>query len=328
MPLCDRWGRPVTELRISVNSSGHCNFGCIFCHKEGINDPLLNPMTPEEIKRVVGLAIQFGVRRVKLTGGEPMLRGDIVEIVERIDSLGIEEVSMTTNGTRLAKLAPTLRQKGLSRVNISLHSLNEDTFRLLTQACKLRETIKAVRVAVAVGLRPVKLNMTLLRGINESEVDDMIEFSRELGGGRTNVVQLIEMVLTDSPLYDRYHLKLDSIEEKLKNRAVSMTERVLHRRPRYELDNGVTVEVVKPMNNSSFCSGNNRIRITYDGKFKPCLMRADNHLDFLAAMRDGGTDKELEEIFRKAVSLREPFFKPGSIRQFAPLPLIPGGAEN
>lgn len=256
-----------------------------------------------------------------------MLRNDILEIVERIKSLGIEEVSMTTNGTRLAKLAPILRERGLSRVNISLHSLRQDTFKLLTQAYKLKETIDAVKIAIEIGLRPVKINMTLLKGINEAEVDDMIEFSRELGGGRTNVVQLIELVFTDSPFYDTYHLKFDGIEERLRKRAISMTERVLHRRPVYELDNGVTVEVVRPMNNSSFCMGNNRIRITYDGKFKPCLLREDNHLDFLTLMRNGGTDRELEEVFRKAVGLREPFFKPsGLLDQFAPLPLTPGGA--
>ncbi len=309
MPLCDSWGRPVTDLRISVNSSAHCNFGCVFCHKEGIKDPYLEPMTPGEIERIVGLTTQFGVRTVKLTGGEPMLRNDILEIVERIQSLGMEEVSMTTNGTRVAKLAPLLRERGLSRMNISLHSLREDTFKLLTQTCKLKETIIAVKMAMGVGLRPVKINMTLLKGINEAEVDDMIEFSRALGGNRTNVVQLIEMVFTDSPIYGRYHLNLDGIEGRLRKRAVSMTERVFHRRPRYELNNGVTVEVVKPMYNSSFCMGNNRIRITYDGKFKPCLLRDDNHLDFMTAMRNGASNAELAEIFRRGVALREPFFR-------------------
>jgi cyclic pyranopterin phosphate synthase len=123
MALCDNWGRPVTDLRMSLNSSEDCNFNCIFCHKEGINDPYSSLMTPEEIEKVVRMTIRFGVRRVKLTGGEPMLRRDIVEIVERIKSAGIEEISMTTNGTFLAKLAPTLKEKGLSRVNVSLCSV-------------------------------------------------------------------------------------------------------------------------------------------------------------------------------------------------------------
>lgn len=313
MPICDNWGRPVTDLRISLNSSDDCNFRCIFCHKEGIDRPSHDLMTPEEIERIVRVTARFGVRRVKLTGGEPMLRSDIVEIVEHIKSVSIEEISMTTNGTRLAKLAKKLKDKGLSRVNISLHSLREDAFRFLTQTWKLNDTIEAVRASIEAGLRPVKINITLLKGINDSEVDDMIEFSRELGGGGTNILQLIEMVFTNSRMYEEYHLDLDSIEEKLSGRAVSMSERIMHRRPRYELDNGVCVEVIRPMYNPSFCMGNNRIRITCDGKFKPCLMREDNHVDFLRAMRSGASDAELSEIFRKAVSMREPFFKANDV---------------
>jgi cyclic pyranopterin phosphate synthase len=133
------------------------------------------------------------------------------------------------------------------------------------------------------------------------------------------------MVIVDSSLYETYHMELNQIETKLASQSRSRTERVLHRRPRYELQNGVTVEIVRPMDNSTFCMGNNKIRITYDGKFKPCLLRGDNHIDFLTLMRNGGTDRELEQVFRKAVSLREPFFKPGrSHRQFAPLPMIAG----
>jgi len=310
MPICDNWGRPVTELRISVNSSAYCNFSCIFCHKEGIYDPYLSPMTPEEIERIVRVTTQFGVTRVKLTGGEPMLRDDIPEIVERIHTQGIKEISMTTNGTRLAKLARTLKKRGLSRVNVSLHSLREDTFRLLTKSCKLKETIQAIRVAVEVGLKPVKINMTLLKSINESEVEDMINFSKGLGGARTNILQLIEFVSLDRASCTQLHLKLDEIEENIRRRAFAVRMRDLHRRPQYFLDNGVVVEIVRPVHNSSFCMGNNRLRITYDGKFKPCLLRDDNHVDFLSAMRSGASDADLVNIFKRAVSMREPFFKP------------------
>ncbi len=327
--LCDSWGRPVTDLRISLNSSGHCNFGCIFCHREGIEDSHVQPMTADEIRRIVEMCVKFGVTRVKLTGGEPMLRSDIVGIVEQIKSTGVQEISMTTNGTRLAELASTLRGKGLDRVNVSLHSLKTETFKFLTQSTRLDETINSIKSAIASGLKPVKLNMTLLKGINESEVDAMMDFSRELGGGRTNVLQLIEMVIIDSSLYESYHMELGSIEAKLANQSRSMTERILHRRPRYELQNGVTVEIVRPMENSTFCMGNNRIRITYDGKFKPCLLRGDNHVDFLDLIRKGGSYKELENTFRKAVSLREPFFKPGKpVSQIAPVPLSSGRSED
>ncbi|MBM3898044.1 MAG: GTP 3',8-cyclase MoaA [Thaumarchaeota archaeon] len=251
-----------------------------------------------------------------------MLRTDIIDIVEQIRSVPIEEVSMTTNGTRLARLASILKETGLSKVNISLHSLKEDTFRFLTHANKLKDTIEAIRASIDVQLRPVKINATMLKGINDSEIDEMIEFSRELGGGVTNILQLIEMVPTSgSNFYNTYHLNLNVIEEKLKEKANSVSERVLHRRPRYELENGVCVEVVRPMHNTSFCMGNNRMRITCDGKFKPCLLRSDNHVDFLTAMRKGSSDSDLAEKFRKAVLLREPFFQSGSAKQRLGLPL-------
>jgi len=267
-------------------------------------------MTPQEIGRIVRVTNIFGVKRVKLTGGEPMLRCDIEQILEQIKSVPIEEISMTTNGTRLNRLAGVLKKKGLNRVNVSLHSLREETFKLLTQACKMKETLESIEIAIEAGLRPVKINVTILKGINDAEVDDLIEFSRELGGGRTNILQLIELVPSIPTFYETFHMDLGSIEQRLKSRAVVVSERILHRRPRYELENGVCVEVVRPMHNPSFCMGNNRIRITYDGKFKPCLLRNDNHVDFLTIMRKGASDEELVGLYRKAVDLREPFFRP------------------
>jgi len=141
------------------------------------------------------------------------------------------------------------------------------------------------------------------------EIDNLIEFSRSIGGSKTNVLQLIELVPNESLFYRKYNISLDSIENDLKNRAIASTERVSHRRPKYELENGVTVEIVRPMHNTKFCMGCNRMRITYDGKFKPCLLRNHNHIDFLSSMRLGADDAKIREIFKKAVSIREPFFK-------------------
>lgn len=310
--VTDRFGRPVTQARISVNSSMDCNFACSFCHREGISSPSDSLITPEEIERVVRVMARFGVDRVKLTGGEPMLRRDICEIVERIKSVGLKELSMSTNGTLLVRRAAELRQKGLDRVNISLHSIQRERFALMTGCDRLGGTLAAVQAAIDAKLLPVKLNVTLMRGINEDEVEDLLEFSRSVGGGVTNILQLIELVPTydGAEFYRTYHASLDSVEDYLKRVAVNSTERVLHRRPRYHLPNGVTVEIVRPMHNTEFCLGCNRIRITYDGKFKPCLLREDNHIDFLKAMRSGADERELSQLFLKAVSEREPFFKP------------------
>lgn len=311
MAIVDPFGRTVTQARISLNGSSMCNFKCNFCHKEGIEESNGSLMTPEEIERITRIMSLFGVNRIKLTGGEPMLRRDIVEIVERISRVGLKEISLTTNGTNLTRSARKLKERGLSRVNISLHSLSRERFKLITGVDRFNETLESVRASIDAGLLPVKINTTLLRGVNEDEVEDLVEFSHSLGGGKTNVLQIIELVLTEQGYYRKYHYPLDSVEDYLKKNAVVSTERVSHRRPKYELPNGVTVEVVRPMHNSTFCMGCNRIRVTYDGMFKPCLLRNGNHVDFLTSMRRGAGDAEIIDLFKKAVYSREPFFKLG-----------------
>jgi len=305
MVIYDKFGRPVRGVRISVTNN--CSFRCIFCHREGQEGPS-QLMSPEEIGRVVSILRRFGVEYVKLTGGEPMLRNDIVEIVRRVKSAGVREVSMTSNGTRIADLAHTLREAGLNRVNISLHSLRRRVYREITGVDRLDQTLRAVEAAIEAGLRPVKLNVVVLRGLNDGEIWDLVEFSRSLGGGETNVLQLIELLDTGDGTYDKYHVDLGVIEEEVRRRAVSVRYRRLHNRPVYTLPNGVVVEFVKPMHNHAFCMGDGRIRITCDGKFKPCLMRNDNLVDFLSTMRAGGSDEEIAKLFLEAVRRREPYF--------------------
>jgi len=307
--LTDRYGRPVTNARISLNSSSRCNFRCIHCHMEGVKSAPSEMMTADEIQRVTRVITRFGVEGVKLTGGEPMLRQDIVEIVQKLKVLGLREISMTTNGTRFSKLAKSLRDAGLSRVNISLHSLRRERFRFIAGVDGYDETVGAVTAAIEAKLLPVKLNMTLLKAVNDDEIEDMIRFVHNSGANGEVVLQLIELVDTDPTFYSKYHHDLGPIEERLKAKAVAVYRRGLHNRPRYILPDGVTVEVVRPMHNSEFCMKNSRIRITHDGKFKPCLLRDDNHVDFLGKMRTGARDEEIAELFKWAVSLREPFFK-------------------
>jgi cyclic pyranopterin phosphate synthase len=157
---------------------------------------------------------------------------------------------------------------------------------------------------------PLKLNMTLLKNLNDDEVNDMVGFVEGLGRDDGEVIlQIIELVDTNPAFYNEYHCDLEPIEDDLRKRAVTSYRRGTHNRPRYILHNGVTVEVVRPMHNSSFCMKNNRMRITHDGKFKPCLLRDDNHLDFLTKMRAGASDDEIAQLYRQAVLLREPFFR-------------------
>ena len=311
--LFDIFGRPVTGVRISLNPSSFCNFNCIFCHSEGIFEEPKDSMRADEIQRITRVLMRFGVDVVKLTGGEPMLRRDIVDVVQKLGELPLRELSMTTNGTRLVELADKLKDKGLDRVNISLHSLREERFKFITGVARLDYTIKAIRRAVEVELTPVKLNVVVMRGVNEDEVDDIVNFASSLGGGEKAKVQFIELVAegsADTSFYNKFHTDLSAIEERFRRIAVEERVRQLHLRHQYLLPNGVWVEVVKPMHNSAFCMACNRIRITYNGQFKPCLLREDNHVDFLSAMRNGADDEALAELFKKAVWLREPFFKP------------------
>jgi cyclic pyranopterin phosphate synthase len=268
-------------------------------------------MKPNEIERIVRILHKFGVEYVKLTGGEPMLRSDIIEIVKCIKSVGIKEVSMTTNGVRLPNLVYQLKINGLDRVNISLHSLDHNKFRFITRTDALDNTLKAIENSIDAGLNPVKLNIVILKDVNDDEIDDMIEYSCSLGGSKTNVIQFIELLKVDTQFYDRYFLDLSKIEDEIAKKAAEIRFRRLQNRPVYILRNGVQVEFVKPMYNHAFCMGNDRIRITYDGKFKPCLLRSDNHVDFLTAMRSGATDEDLEKLYMRAVLLREPYFKEG-----------------
>ena len=307
--LTDRFARPVTNARISLNSSSNCNFRCIHCHMEGIKSVSSTLMTADEIQRVVRVLFGFGVEAVKLTGGEPMLRRDILEVVQKLKAVGVREISMTTNGTRFSKLAEPLHDAGLSRVNISLHSLRRDRFQFIAGVDGYDEALSAVTAAIEANLLPVKLNMTLMKNVNDDETEEMIRLVRKLGGDGEVVLQLIELVVTDPTFYSKYHCDLTPIEERLKAHAVAVYRRGMHNRPRYILPDGVTVEVVRPMHNSEFCMKNNRMRITHDGKFKPCLLRDDNHVDFLSRMRAGASDDEIAEIFKRAVLLREPFFK-------------------
>jgi cyclic pyranopterin phosphate synthase len=300
--LMDPYGRHVNSLRISLTQ--RCNFNCFFCHQEGESGPN-GEVTPEEIETIVSVAAELGINKVKLTGGEPLLRDDVVEIVRKISPY-VDEVSMTTNGYMLKEKACDLRDAGLKRVNISFHSTDPEKF------CKIigRESVQAVREgieeAIRCGLSPIKLNMVVMNGINDMEIEDMIAFSRETGV----TLQLIEYQALEKGVeeYDSYHFDLKSLEEQLAARSQSIVEREMHRRKQYHLKGGGIVEVVRPMHNSEFCAYCTRLRMTSDGHLKPCLMREDNHLEAVSLMRNGSRE-ELVEAFREAVATREPFWK-------------------
>ncbi len=300
--LIDRWGRPVNSLRISITNA--CNYNCFFCHREG-HDVNGNEMTPQEIGRLIRLLSSLGIRTVKITGGEPLIRKDAEDIVREIKNAGIEEVSMVTNGWFLPERACPLKEAGLSRVNISIHSLRRDVYRKITGVDGLDRALKAVDKAIECELMPVKIDFTVLKGYNEDELWNMIDYVSSKGIR----LQIIELLPTD-PSLNKYYYSLEKFEEDLSKIAIRKEIRDLHGRPIYYLDSGATVEIVRGTINPYFCMKCTRLRVTADGYFKTCLRKDNDLVDFLSIMRSGGSDEDLIEAFKMAVRLREPFIKP------------------
>ena len=291
MTLKDTFNRPVSNLRISLTPK--CNLSCVYCHREGENDPQA-PLTAPEIAEVLRVAAGFGIRSIKFTGGEPLLRPDLIEIVKSVPT-GLES-SLTTNGTLLAGLAADLKQAGLRRVNVSIDSLDPATYKKIAGTDRLSDVLDGIDAALATGLTPVKLNMVVLKGVNDHEIDDFLAYVR---GNRDLVLQLIELMnFNDCD----HHGDLNSLEDSLASRSKEIVTRRMHHRKKYCLD-GAEVEVVRPLHNTEFCAFCNRLRATSDGKLKPCLLRTDNHVDIR-----GKSGKELEDLFIEAVRRREPFY--------------------
>ncbi len=310
MVLTDHCGRPLLNLRISITK--RCNLRCDYCHKEGeetlsCSRGFSKEMTVDEIGRFAKIAVGLGITRIKLTGGEPLMRRDLCEIVEKLASIRcVDDISLTTNGTILGIQAKQLCECGLKRVNVSLPTLNPEMYHKLTEG-RVQDVFRGVESAVSAGLCPVKLNMVVLDNVNTDQIPDMMDYARKTG----TILQLIELdpVNVDNVYFSIYHKKLDEIENMLREKALRVqTRRFMQNRHVYHLSD-VTVETVHPTENSIFCQHCTRLRVTSDGKLKPCLMRNDNLVDILTPMRQGASDEQLEELFIQVNDRREPFNK-------------------
>ncbi|OPY20730.1 MAG: molybdenum cofactor biosynthesis protein A [Methanomethylovorans sp. PtaU1.Bin093] len=294
--LTDSYGRTIKSLRMSVTD--RCNLNCIYCHNEG-STGTTGEMSVETISNIVHVAADFGVNRLKISGGEPLLRKDLEDILVSLPPL--KDVSMTTNGVLLQERALSLKNAGLDRVNISLDSLNEGSYRHITK-CKdgvFRKVIGGIHAAVDVGLTPVKLNMVLLKDVNESEVEAMLSFVRGFQG--EVILQLIQLM--DFRDVACYHADVDEIEKELELKAGCVQVRELHHRKKYLID-GAEVEFVRPVDNTEFCANCNRLRVTSDGKLRPCLLVNDGLVDVSHA-----SVKEMPDLFRLAISRRIPYYR-------------------
>lgn len=307
--LFDDFGRPVKSMRIQVNTT--CNFRCFFCHMEGtpVNS---SEMSSAEIERVVEIAAKWGVDKIKFTGGEPLMRRDIVEIISRVRKHVSGDISLTTNGVLLVNKALSLKDAGLDRVNISMHSIDREGFQFITGTDALEQVKAGIAAAKKARLYPIKINFVVLKDVNVHLIDRMIDFATETG----SILQLIEYETTkemeDSGEYLKYHYDLGEIEKAISERSVDLSRNDLHNRERYTIKNRgkeVSIEFVKPMHNTDFCKNCTRIRLTSTGNLKPCLMRNDNLTNILSEIRSSNNDTYLDAIFKDAVKRREPYWR-------------------
>lgn len=299
-------GPRVNYLRVSVTD--RCNFRCQYCMPpEGV--PVLRHvdiLRYEEILRIARLALRLGIDKFRVTGGEPLVRKGIVDFVRSLAGLdGVHDLGMTTNGALLSRFAGPLRAAGLGRVNVSLDTLRPDRFRDLTRGGRLEETLEGIRAAVGAGLDPVKLNVVLLRGFNDDEVQDFaalacredvqvrfIEFmpvgaaanQREAGGRSVPNGEVMAAVTA------RY--TLEGPEEDPGDASTARTYRLSGGRGK--------VGFISPLS-SHFCAWCNRLRLTPDGRLRACLLH-DGDIDLRGLLRGGGSDDDILGALREAMA--------------------------
>lgn len=292
--LIDPFGRRVTSLRISITN--RCNLDCVYCHHEG-NVGSKGEMSVETVSNIVHAASEYGVNKVKFSGGEPLVRRDFEDMLSSLPQL--KDVSATTNGVLLASRAYGLKDAGLDRVNISLDSLDTGVYKYITNSSErtLSKVIDGIHMAVDAGLTPVKLNMVLLKGVNDEEIDSMLDFTRGYQGDV--ILQLIELM--DFNDVSQYQIDADAVEKYLELLADDIRVRRMHRRKKYIID-GSEVEFVRPVDNTEFCANCNRLRVTADGKLKPCLLANDNLVDV-----SDTTSEDIHDMLKLAVNRRVPY---------------------
>ena len=300
-PLIDPFDRVVRDLRISVTD--RCNFRCTYCMPEEGMDwlPRQEILTFEEIERVARLCVErFGFTGIRLTGGEPTVRSHLPVLVEKLAGLGVD-LAMTTNGATLPLMAADLKRAGLRRINISLDSLQRERFLALTKRDRLAEVLAGIDAAIAAGFDPVKVNVVLMRGVNDDEILDFARFGREKGTG----IRFIEWMPLDAQgawnnetvvTYDEVLrvLRSEFELEPFAQRGSQPAERF-----RYADGSSSEVGIIASVTRS-FCGDCDRVRLTAEGEFRNCLFAVEE-TDLRALLRGGATDDELAEAIKADV---------------------------
>ncbi len=305
MNLSDAFARPIEYLRVSVTDK--CNLRCVYCMPEA-GLPWLHRdeiLSYEEIAAIVRAAASVGVRTIRLTGGEPLLRPNLERLVAMIAEIpGIDDLALSTNGLLLEEQIGALAQAGLKRVNVSLDTLRADRFETIARRPGLDRVLRGIDAAIAYGLAPVKVNCVVMRGRNDDEVADFAELARRL----PIAVRFIEVmpVLAYSEAQREEYVPANELLERL--RDIGDLQPVLGPAGNgparyYALPNSAgTIGVITPLSHD-YCNRCNRIRLTADGRLRLCLF-GDYHVDLRTALRAGATESKIAEMLQRSMLIK------------------------
>jgi GTP 3',8-cyclase len=304
MPLVDKFGRQITDLRISVTD--RCNFRCVYCRSANPENHMAEHalLEWEEYERLARILVSMGIRKIRVTGGEPLVRPGVEDFIARLKALGVQDLSMTTNGHLLAERCDRLVAAGLNRINISLDSLDREKFEQITRTKTFDQVLEGIKAAQASPLRPVKVNAVLVRGINDGEVEAFAEFARE----HDIVMRFIEFMPLDA---DRTWTREQVVTAAEIHKRISARWPlipVIHERSetarKYRFTDGRgEIGLIAPVSHP-FCGHCSRIRLTADGKLRTCLFSKEDH-DLKFMLRGGATDREIGDAIIAIVQKKE-----------------------
>jgi GTP 3',8-cyclase len=296
MPL-DTYQRPLRDLRISVTD--RCNFRCTYCMPLDEYDWIEKQeiLTYEEIARLANIFVQLGVDKIRLTGGEPLVRRDLEKLVGRLSPLpGLRDLCLTTNGSLLAEKAPALKTAGLGRVNVSLDTLNPEKFRAMTKRGDLGKVLEGLFAAKHYGLQPIKINAVIERGVNDDDILDLVDFSRRNGFG-IRFIEYMDVGNSNGWVSEKVVPKAEILAKIMSHYGLRETGRQGGSAPSVDYqfidgtgDIGVIASVTEP-----FCQSCTRARLTADGKLVTCLFSARGH-DLKALIRNGAGDEKVRDV--------------------------------
>ena len=299
--LKDSFSRHLNYLRISVTD--RCNLQCMYCRR---THPFLklshhNILRYEEILRVLNIAVQMGISKVRITGGEPLVRKGIFDFIKQIHKIkGLQEISMTTNGVLLEQYAEKLLKAGIQRINVSLDTLNREKFIHINGFDYWHQVWKGIEKANQLGMYPIKINIVAMRGINDDEIQAFGRLSQET----PYIIRFIEyMPIGQSDMYTQYSISSQEIKQQLESIGkLYKIHSSMHDGPAEQfhwVDSPGTIGLIHPMSHH-FCQTCNRLRLTADGNLRPCLL-STIQIDLKKALREGGTDQDIMTLVEKAV---------------------------